>query len=198
MTYVAVAILSIVWLYLLHVFKRCNLPAWRFFAGSIGLFLIQMVVLRPLVTEQLARYVAACAGVFGKLTGCYEAYFKYGIIYISARTATITLQIDLECSGIIEIMAFIALIAFFDVYQFAEKCFVGIIGVLYIIMANVLRITTICFCIYYGGVQVYYVAHAFIGRIVFYVLSVVLYFYVFTKPQVVRTKVGKFVYGADK
>lgn len=198
MTYVVVLVFGIVWLYLLHVLKRCNLPAWKFFLGSIGLFIILMVAVRPLVTEQLARYVAACSGFFGKLTGCYEAYFKYGIVYISSQTASITLQVDLECSGIIEIMAFVSLLVFFDVYTSSKKWFVGILGVLGIILANILRITTICFMIYLGGIQVYYIAHAFVGRILFYVLSVILYFYVFTKPQIIRTKVGKFIYGTDK
>ena len=29
----------------------------------------------------------------------------------------------------------------------------------------------------------------------FYALSVMMYFYVFTKPQIVRMKIGKFKYG---
>lgn len=187
-----------IWLYILHVLKSCKIAAWHFFTGSIGLFILMMVYLRPLLLQPLARTVAAIAGTVGRLTDFYEVYFKYGVIFIDAPKVTITLQIDLECSGILEIMAFVALLAFFDVYNRNEKIFVGTLGVLGIILANALRITIICMMIYFGGVEVYYVAHAMVGRIVFYLMSVLLYFYIFTKPQIIRTKVGKFIYGDNK
>ena len=44
------------------------------------------------------------------------------------------------------------------------------------------------------GTDFYYIAHTIIGRIVFYILQVILYFYVFTKPQVLGMKTGGFGY----
>lgn len=184
-----------VWLYLLSVVKRCRLPAWRFLLGSLGLFVFMMIFLRPVLVKPLARCVAAIAGGFGKLTSTFTAYFKYGILFVRGSESTITLQIDFECSGIIEIMAFLALLAFFEVYDRNEKLFVGVLGTVGIILSNVLRIIVICLMIRFGGTKMYYVAHAIVGRLLFYGLSVLLYFYVFTKPQIIRTKVGKFTYG---
>lgn len=188
-------LICLVWLYLLWVFKRCELPAWRFFLGSAGLFILQMILVRPYLTEPLGRIVAAMAGLVGKGFGIFTAYFRYGVIFIHTVQSSVTLQIDLECSGILEIMAFLSLLAFFDVYKRTEKWFVGLLGVLCIILANALRILVICLMIYVWGMDVYYVAHGVIGRILFYLLSVLLYFYVFTKPQIITTKVGKFMYG---
>ncbi len=195
MIYIVGFIATIIWLYLLHVLKSCKLAAWHFFLGSIGAFILMMTYLRPFLLQPLARTVAAIAGSVGKLTGAFEAYFKYGVIFIDSPQVTITLQIDLECSGILEIMAFVSLLAFFRLYNRNEKIFVGVLGVLGIILANALRIVVICFMIYFGGVNIYYVAHGVVGRLVFYSLSVLLYFYIFTKPQIIRTKVGKFLYG---
>lgn len=195
MKYLICVVAVIIWLYLLFVLKRCKLPAWHFFLGSIGLFVLMMVMARPILVKPLARCVAAIAGGFGSLTGTFTAYFKYGIIFIHAGESAITLQIDFECSGIIEILAFVSLLAFFEVYDRNEKLFVGALGTIGIILANVLRIIVICLMIYFGGTKVYYVAHAIVGRLLFYTLSVLLYFYVFTKPQIIRTKVGKFTYG---
>ena len=118
--------------------------------------------------------------------------------YASSDDFSITLQIDFECSGIIEIMAFISLLAFFNVYNFSEKVMVGIGGFCYIMLCNALRIVMICMSVYFWGMGAYYVVHTFIGRIFFYVLSVYLYFYVFTKPQVIKMKVGSFSYGNNK
>lgn len=40
----------------------------------------------------------------------------------------------------------------------------------------------------------YFVAHTIVGRIIFYGFTIVLYFYVFTKGQIRRQKIGKFNY----
>ena len=171
---VAVAVIA-VWLYILSVLTRAKLYAWKFMWGSFGLFLIMMITIRPVLTMPLARCVSALAGV-----------------------TQATLLIDFECSGIIEIMAFISLLAFFNVYNFSEKVMVGIGGFCYIMLCNALRIVMICMSVYFWGMGAYYVVHTFIGRIFFYVLSVYLYFYVFTKPQVIKMKVGSFSYGNNK
>lgn len=187
-----------VWLYLLHVLTRAELHAWRFMWGSMGLFVILMVWVQPILSQPLARCVAALAGVVGNLTGTFTAYFKYGIIFVSTGIGSVTMQIDFECSGIIEIMAFLCLLIFFKVYSPVERIMVGLIGFAYIMLCNALRIIIICLSVHWGGMSAYYVAHTFIGRIIFYFFSVVLYFYVFTKPQIFQMKVGNFSYGDHK
>ena len=69
--------------------------------------------------------------------------------------------------------------------------------VVYIIVANALRIILICLIIHFKGVDYYYISHALIGRIFFYILSIILYFYVFTKAQIISQKVGGFGYVDD-
>ena len=187
-----------VWLYVLSVTHRAKLHAWEFIIGSLGLFTILMMTVQPVLTMPLARCVSALAGVVGSITGAFTAYFKYGIIFVHTGMSSITLLIDFECSGIIEIMAFISLLAFFNVYNISEKIIVGIGGFCYIMVCNALRIVMICLSVYFFGMDAYYIVHTFVGRIFFYVLSVYLYFYVFTKPQIIKMKVGNFAYGSNK
>lgn len=195
MKYLIGIIAVFVWLYLLHVTDRAKLPFWHYILGAMGLFLLMMFYVRPVLTEPLARAVAALAGLVGEITGTFSPFFKYGILFVQSDVGAITLQIDFECSGIIEIMAFLALLVFFRVYTVAERVIVSICGILYIMLANALRIILICEMIHFGGLDLYYMSHAVVGRLVFYVLSVLLYFYVFTKPQIVRMRLGKFSYG---
>ena len=195
MKYLIGIIAVFVWLYLLHVTDRAKLPFWHYILGAMGLFLLMMFYVRPVLTEPLARAVAALAGLVGKITGTFSPFFKYGILFVQSDVGAITLQIEFECSGIIEIMAFLALLVFFRVYTVAERVIVSICGILYIMLANALRIILICEMIHFGGLDLYYMSHAVVGRLVFYVLSVLLYFYVFTKPQIVRMRLGKFSYG---
>lgn len=188
------ALLILPWLWLLHVLKKAELYFWRFLAGCVGLFLFMMVNLQPLLTMPLARCVSAIAGTVGTLTGTFTSYFKYGIIFITSVAGSMTMKIDMECSGIIEIMVFISLLAFFDVYRPHEKLMIGILGTIYLILCNTLRITLICLSLHFIGPGAYYVMHTFVGRIIFYLLSILMYFFVFTKPQIQRIKVGNFRY----
>lgn len=187
-------ILFIVWLYCLTVLKRGKLGFWYFGIGSIGLFFFMMIWLQPIVTVPLTRAVAMVSGLVGQLSGLYDSYFQFSILFIQSAGETISLYIDYECSGIIEIMAFSALLWFFPVYHLHEKVVVNIAGFLFIFLANVLRIFVICTMIHVGGNDIYFLAHTVFGRFVFYFCSVVLYFYVFTKSQIIRQKVGNFKY----
>lgn len=190
--------LILVWVHLLGALRKSKLFAWRFLFGSLGFFAILTTMLKDVLTLPLSRCVAALASLLGNLFGAYSTFFKYGIIFIATKTGSMTLQIDFECSGIIEIFAFLSLLAFFDLYNTNEKIMLGILGFSYIMICNAVRISLICFIVHYFGNSAYYVAHTFIGRIFFYILSVILYFYVFTKPQTIRMKVGQFAYGVHK
>lgn len=187
--------LVVVWLYFLHAFSEAELYAWRFLWGSMGLFVMAMLFIQPYLTQPLSQCVTALAGILGELTGAFEAYFKYGIIFIHTNVGAMTLQIDFECSGIIEIMAFGSLLAFFRVYKPSEKLMIAIGGFAYIMICNAIRIAMICLAVHVFGTQAYYVMHTFVGRIFFYILSVIMYFYVFTKPHIIQMKVGNFTYG---
>lgn len=198
MVYLLGFVLGIIWLYVLRVLKKSNLNFWHFVWGSAGLFIFMMVYLRPVLTQPLARVVAALSGIPGNLFGIYSTYFKYGIIFISSGQESISLLIDFECSGIIEIMAFVSLLLFFNVYSRTEKVIVGLTGVSALILGNALRIVLICLIIHFCGVSSYYVAHAFVGRIAFYAISVVIYFYVFTRPQIIKQRVGGFQYADNQ
>lgn len=192
---VVCAVLALIWWYLLRVMDRAELNFWHFVLGSGGLFILLIVLVQPVLTKPLAQMVAAVAGLFGSATHTFAAYFRYGVLFIQAAGGAMTLQIDFECSGIIEILAYLSLLAFFRVYTRNQRVILAVLGTAGIILANVLRIIVICEIIYFGGPETYYVSHSLVGRFIFYGLSVLLYFFVFTKPQIVSMKVGSFKYG---
>ncbi len=195
MKYILCFVFFLIWLFLLRLLTKAKLYFWRFLTGSVGLFLLLFILVQPVMTKPLARCVAAVSGVFGTLTDTFSPFFRYGVLFIETAGGAMTLQIDFECSGIVEIMAYLSLLVFFRVYTRNERVVLAILGTGGIILANVLRIIVICEMIHFGGTGLYYIAHSLVGRLVFYTLSVLLYFYVFTKPQIVRMKVGSFKYG---
>lgn len=194
---VLVAICFVIWLYLMSALHRGKLYFYKFLLGSVGLFLFIMIWIQPVLTPSLTRMVSGFTGVLGNLTGLYDSYYEYGMLFINNSQSVISLYIDYECSGIIEIMAFSSLIWFFPVYNVYEKMILNLLGIMWITIANVIRIFVICIFIFYGGNDIYYFAHTIFGRIIFYTMSISMYFYVFTRAQVKRQKVGSFNYGYD-
>ena len=94
---IVLAVLAIaLWIGLLEILRRAGLKFWRYLAGSCGAFLILMILVRPVVTVPLARLVTALAGIIGKVTGVFQAYFRYGVIFIeSAKGQMIILKAGL-------------------------------------------------------------------------------------------------------
>ncbi len=184
-----------VWIYLVVVLKRAKLTFFTFLVGSVGLFIFMMILLQPLITSPLSMAVAAATGVIGKVTGMFHAYPQYSLVFIEQGRESISLYIDYECSGVIELLAFTALIWFFPLYNTLEKLMINITGLIWIFAANIVRLTVISVMVYFFGNNIFFFAHAIFGRIVFYGLSILLYFYVFTRSQIIKQKVGKFKYG---
>ncbi len=192
--YIAGLIGLLIWLFILHILNKSKLNFWHFLIGSAGAFILMLVFLEPVLTQPLARIVALLASLPGKIADMYSAHYKYGVIFVESTVGAISLKIDFECSGIIEIIAYLSLLIFYRVYTVYERFCVGVLGVIAMVLANALRITIICLMIYFGGIDTYFIAHTYVGRLVFYALSVVIYFYVFTKPQIIKQKVGSFRY----
>lgn len=189
----------VVWIYLLSVFYRGKMGFFYFIFGSIGSFFFLMLYLKPILMPVLVQLVTSVTGILGKGTGLFEAYRDYSILFIESPKdgGALSLYIDFECSGIIEILVFISLLAFFQVYGVWQRIVIGAIGCVVIFFSNVTRIFIICVMIRIWGNEVYYLAHTLIGRIVFYIFAVLLYYFVFTKAQIVRQKVGGFSYAQN-
>lgn len=183
------------WIYLLSIFHRGKLAFFKFIFGSIGTFLILMnfinIIKNPSI--QLFTYIL---GLIGDKTNLFESYAEYGMFFINNKNTVISLYIDLECSGLIEIIVFLSLILFFPVYNLKEKLKLGIMGCVFIYIFNIIRIFFIVLLIYYLGTPIYAFAHSIFGRLIFYILIIILYFYIFTRGQLKKQKVGKFMYEA--
>lgn len=188
-------ILFILWIYLLYVFQRGKLAFFKFLLGSIGLFFIFMNFINFFKVPCI-QFFTYILGLIGKWTSLFEGYAEYGMFFINHNNTVISLYIDLECSGLIEMMVFISLITFFPVYKPFEKIKIGFTGIVFICIFNYIRILSIILLIYQFGSPVYAFAHSIFGRFVFYVLIIILYFNVFTKSQLSRQKVGKFDYNS--
>lgn len=187
----------LVWIYLLSVFTRGKLYFYQFIWGSVGLFVFMMMWIQPVAIRPLTNLVCSAAGVAGRMTGFYESYSEYSMLFVQHGSEAISLCIDYECSGIIEMMAYVSMLAFFRVYDWMQRIILSVLGCMMIFFANIIRLFVIGTTIYYFGNDAYYIAHTIVGRIIFYALSVMLYYYIFTKSQIVKQKIGGFHYAKN-
>ncbi|MBN1776005.1 MAG: exosortase family protein XrtG [Oscillospiraceae bacterium] len=191
----AVIVGLVAWSYAIYVLWRAKLTFFKFLVGSVGMFVLLMLLLQPILTAPLSKAVAAVTGLIGEWTGAFYSYYQYSLVFIRHGADSISLYVDYECSGIIEIFAFSSLLWFFPLYSIVEKLVVNIIGIIWIFLSNIIRMTSICLLVYFFGNDIFFFAHAIFGRIIFYTLSIILFFYVFTRAQIMKQRVGKFRYG---
>jgi len=104
--------------------------------------------------------------------------------------------IGLECSSIIEISVFVALLLFYPSYSWKTKLKYASIGAVATYFANIIRILSIVVIVAVFGKTSVYLAHAIIGKLIFFVLIIILYWYLLTKPTMSKVreniKSGKF------
>lgn len=192
----AIFICFLLWLYFLSVFIRGKLRYFEFIVGSVGFFLFSMVIIQPYLLSSLRELVAAASGTLGRMLGIFHANESFHMLLIQPVNTieAVYLYIDYECSGIIEMMAFVSMLLFFEVYTWPERFILSIGGCIAIFIFNVLRILTISSIVYFCGSDYFFIAHTLAGRVVFYALTIILYYIIFTKAQVIKQKIGGFSY----
>jgi len=97
-------------------------------------------------------------------------------------------DIGIECSAIIEMAAAVGLIGFYPAFSRGRKIITAGIGVAATYVINLFRILLIAGIINSMGTGWVFSAHAVFGRLFFFVGTVVLYWYLLTRPtmRVVR------------
>ena len=188
-----IVLLGGAWLYVLSVLKRIGWSASYVVLGVVGTFFIIISLANNNVISFLMRLNTSGAGVVGMLTGFYTVAPTLGIIHIVSGQSAINLFITYECSALIELAAYIALVLFFPFFKNLQQRLKLLgFGVIYLLLANMLRLTVTALIIHFLGLPSLIWAHVIVGRLIFYVLTIILYFYVFTRSQVLHIKIGRF------
>ena len=190
-------VLSILLLgYFLSVLKRAALHFAYFAVGSLTLFGLLFYYTAPIVSKPLtAGLLISCKALLSSLGITYEA--AHALLYVPTDQGTLSLYINLECSGMIEMFVLLSLLWFFPVYRTVQKLMLSLFGLICIFISNVLRLCILCWILARWGMTYYFIAHSIISRMLFYLLCILLYFFLFTRAQILRQKVGRFSYDND-
>ncbi|WP_277612855.1 exosortase family protein XrtG [Limosilactobacillus agrestimuris] len=177
----------IIWLYLLTLLKRSKLSAYYFGLGSIGLFIILASISNIYFNQVMPRVIAEILKSISYILKEFSVNISQNSILINFGSNNYAeLFINYECSGTLETIAFISMLSFFPIYKDREKIVIGCLGVLWILVANIVRLLMTIAILNYFGINALFIAHSIIGRVIFYVVVILLYYQVFTRPQIIR------------
>ncbi|BEP27790.1 exosortase family protein XrtG [Helicovermis profundi] len=176
---------------LLKILRKNNLFFFYFILGSVSSFLIMLyfggdefeILLKHIISffmYHLTLYIPRASVL--------EDYF---LINISLKDGSaMSWIIDYECTGIVEMLVFYSLLLFYPIKDIFYKTKYFIMGTIYLITANILRMFVILFSVLKFGENIFYFSHVILARIVFFILVIILYYNVFTKKHVRQQLVG--------
>lgn len=170
--------------------KRKKLEFFAFLFGAIGLFAIILTLFSNHLQDGLNLIIMKIMEAVNTYVNAYEIYPSQGIISVNGGNGIVSILLNYECSGIIEHLVFTVLILFFPFGSNIKMLIKLIVGNIYIIFANILRLLVIIGSVKIWGVDSYYIVHTIIGRLLFFIMMIILYYIIFTKTQLKVQKVG--------
>lgn len=185
----------LIWICLLLTFSKYKMHFYKFIFGSVGAFGFLMFIGQNTFQTFLQYTVTYLTGILGKALNLYQTYPNYSMVTIYFRSEAISFFVDYECSGVVEMLVFICLLVFYPIYSAKEKVKLMFLGVIYIYIANVIRVFMICLILKIFGPQWLFFTHTIFARLLFFFMMIIIYYYVFTRPHILRQKVGNLSYG---
>ena len=175
---------------------------WPFYCilGAAGFTLLAVILLRHgpverLVEEQTALAAHIVAGLLGVVTRVFRnAPGTILVLIVGQELGWTVVNIDIECSGFLEMLVFTGLCLFYPGFSLAQRVGWLVGGNLATFLFNLVRVVAIVCCLHWGGKDIIYLAHTVIGRGLFFFLVIMLYWFAFTRSslgRVARALVGK-------
>lgn len=189
-TIIIMIFLTLIFGMTLLILKRFNLNSLLFFVGTIGSFLICIYILRNPIEEIIKYYLMYAINYAARYMNYLDVYEKASVVIMNSKNENISVFINYECFATVEHVVYTALVLFFPFINKVRSIIYIIAGNIYILTANVMRILVIAVIVNVKGIEYYDTAHMIVGRIVFFIFIIILYFLVFTRTHIRNQKIG--------
>lgn len=171
-----------------YIFLR-RAKAWlmAYMLGTIGFTLLLIYALRGSVVESFIERMSAlaahyvCRAVSIPTKVFINAPGTLLVLIVYQQVGWTAVEIDIECSGLLEFTVFAGLVLFFNGFSWKYRSTVLPLGILATFAMNIVRIAIIVAAIHLGGKSAIYLAHTVVGRAIFFIMVIALYWYVFTR-----------------
>lgn len=183
----------IVWLAVTAFFFRHRIWLFYFIFGAVGFTFFLLVAVRGSAFELVLEHVTGLL-----LQSIFKWFNIFSLAYDNAPGTLLvlnrmdntwtTIGLDIESSGFLELSIFLGLVLFYPSYTPKMKLKYSLLGIAFNYLSNLVRLITIISIIQIGGRDSVYFAYSVLGRLVYFVLSIAIYWTVFTKPTLKRIR----------
>jgi exosortase family protein XrtG len=167
--------------------RKWRLAAYVWGAGGLSFLVIHLTVLMGW-NEQIAWLEASHVQSIMRLFGVELRTFSNVSLMVPDPTGWTGLSITEECSSLIEFSAFLGLLLFYPRIPLTQRASFIVIGALGTYVLNLIRILIIVGMIIIYGKPIVPLAHAVVGRAVYFVGIIILYWYLLTRPTLVMVR----------
>lgn len=178
-----------VWAVLVRFFWKAGAWLPYFVTGAAGCAFLLVVLLREFLPgETLLR--AATAGSVNSVAWALGVHTHVTaadpgdllVVGVPHHNEWTILSIGIECSGLLEIATLFGLVLFFPALPLPKRLFVLAVAMGLTFAANIVRMLVIVVAVAYGGQSTLEIAHVVLGRAVFFVLAIGIYWFAITRP----------------
>jgi len=170
--------------------------------GAVGLAALLICAVQRLpsgvlhveaMTAYGAHYVSRSLGI---PTRIFQAAPNTVLVLVIAQDIGWTaLQVGIECSGLLETAILVGLLAFYPGWPWQRKLVLILAGLATTYVANISRMVVIILIMHRMGKDWLLFAHTLVGKFVFFVLVIAIYWYLLTLPTIThlgrRLKAGE-------
>ena len=184
------------WLMAVLFFRANRIWLPYYVIGAVGLALGIIFIGRATFIEAgLQQAVAAGVHAVSGLTPVPTRVFQSApgaimVLVVDQSVGWTMLQITVESSGLLETGVISGMLMFYPGWSLRRRTGYAVIAILATYVANIIRLMVIVIVIHYGGKDTLLVSHTILGRAVFFIGVIIIYWYLLSRPTL-RTIRGK-------
>jgi exosortase family protein XrtG len=186
---------GILWLLGVIFLRRFRVWILYYLIGTVGLAYILVSLFTKVFKFDLvlAHSVALAVHDILNFAGIPTQIFQNApgvllILVITQKVGWTVLQIGVESSGLLEICVLVSLVTFYPLWSWRKKIALAVIGGAFTWLANVARMMIIALMLHFFGKDVLVLAHTFVGKAFFFIITIVIYWFLVTTSSLTEIK----------
>ena len=192
MTWGLWATLITLWVLLVFFFRVNRIWLPYYLIGSVGLAFIVIFVGRATATQGLLETgVAFSTFQVSNLLGVPAEVFRAApgslMIFVVGQAVGhdngwTMVRVTIECSSLLETGVLSGMVGFYPGWSMRKRAVLLTLGIIATYAANIIRLTVIIGTLHWFGKDSLFIAHTIVGRAVFFILIVAIFWFVITAP----------------
>lgn len=180
----------IIWIFFIKMFHDLKMTAFKFYFGSIGLFSILLFFFRSYLEHGFKILLYYSLLFLSNITHLFYLNTLSNVV-INVNNLTFSINFSLQASTFISMTVFTSLICFFPLLYFKKRIYLFFLGNILIFLINILKSFTVILLIKLFSAYSLVMDFDVIGKLIFFALIIILYYFIFTKAQIKNQKVGE-------